>query len=87
MSTRKDYRDRERRGEGNAIPITVRQLEAIVRLSEAMAKMSCSQIATVQHVEEAIRLFTVSSIEATRTGRVGMLNVARESTHPQFRRR
>jgi len=42
VGVRKAYRQRERSGEENAIPITVRQLEAIVRLSEALAKMSLS---------------------------------------------
>lgn len=70
VSMRKAYRDRERTGEGNAVPITVRQLEAIVRLSEALAKMSLSPHAREDHVAEAIRLFTVSSIEATNSGKV-----------------
>jgi DNA replication licensing factor MCM5 len=72
VSMRKAYRDRERTGEGNAVPITVRQLEAIVRLSEALAKMSMSPHAREDHVAEAIRLFTVSSIEATNSGKVVM---------------
>jgi DNA replication licensing factor MCM5 len=42
VSVRKAYRQRERNGEGNAIPITVRQLEAIVRISESLAKMTLS---------------------------------------------
>lgn len=70
VSVRKAYRQRERSGEGNAIPITVRQLEAIVRLSEALAKMSLSPRANEDHVKEAIRLFTVSTVEATNTGKV-----------------
>lgn len=70
VSMRKAYKDRERTGEGNAVPITVRQLEAIVRLSEALAKMSLSPYAREDHVAEAIRLFTVSSIEATNSGKV-----------------
>lgn len=65
VNMRKQYRLRELSGQGNAVPITVRQLEAIVRLSEALAKMSLSPFATQDHVTEAIRLFTVSSIEAT----------------------
>lgn len=70
VSMRKAYKERERTGEGNAVPITVRQLEAIVRLSEALAKMSLSPFAREDHVAEAIRLFTVSSIEATNSGKV-----------------
>ena len=41
------------------VPITIRQLEALVRLSESLAKMRCSAEATVVDVEEALRLFKV----------------------------
>eukprot|EP00002_Diphylleia_rotans_P002321 TRINITY_DN11478_c0_g1_i1.p1 TRINITY_DN11478_c0_g1~~TRINITY_DN11478_c0_g1_i1.p1 ORF type:complete len:726 (-),score=163.07 TRINITY_DN11478_c0_g1_i1:394-2571(-) len=54
--------------EKNAIPITVRQLEAIVRISEALAKITMSQEAAEAHVQEAIRLFRVSTLDATNTG-------------------
>ena len=50
------------------IPITVRQLEAIVRISESLAKMSLSPVATEQHVEEALRLFKVSTFDAAVSG-------------------
>ena len=40
-----------------AIPITVRQLEAIVRISESLAKMEMKPFATDAHVDEAIRIF------------------------------
>lgn len=46
------------------IPITVRQLEAIVRISESLAKMELLDQVEVHHVEEALRLFTVSSLDA-----------------------
>jgi len=42
------------------IPITVRQLEAIIRLSEALAKMTLSNTVHVEHVREAHRLFQVA---------------------------
>ena len=54
----------------NKIPITVRQLEAIVRITEALAKMTLQPTATEQHVEEAIRLFTASTVDALNTGAV-----------------
>lgn len=41
---------------------------AIVRLSESVAKMSLSDIATERHVEEAIRLFNISTYEAVTSG-------------------
>lgn len=51
-----------------AVPITVRQLEAIVRLSESLAKMSLSREVTPTHVAEAIRLFKVSTGQACNSG-------------------
>ncbi|KAJ9596650.1 hypothetical protein L9F63_012347, partial [Diploptera punctata] len=42
--------------------ITVRQLESMVRLSEAMAKMECSDEVSVKHVKEAYRLLNKSII-------------------------
>lgn len=39
--------------------LKVRQLEAIVRIAESLAKMQLSPFATKRHVEEAIRLFKV----------------------------
>lgn len=47
-----------------AIPITVRQLEAIVRISEALARMEMRTVADVNHVNEAIRLFKISTFQA-----------------------
>lgn len=44
------------------IPITVRQLESLVRLAESFAKMVMAPWATLEHVEEAIRLFKVSTV-------------------------
>ena len=44
-----------------SVPITVRQLEAIVRISESLAKMSLSMYVNKDHVAEAIRLFKVST--------------------------
>lgn len=42
--------------------ITVRQLESMVRLSEAIAKMECSNEVQVKHVKEAFRLLNKSII-------------------------
>lgn len=50
-----------------AIPITTRQLEAIVRLSESLAKMRLSAEATMVDVEEALRLFKVSTLAASQS--------------------
>ncbi|KAF1809640.1 MCM-domain-containing protein [Eremomyces bilateralis CBS 781.70] len=52
----------------SSIPITVRQLEAIVRISESLAKLRLSPIATEAHVDEAIRLFLASTMDAVAQG-------------------
>lgn len=61
----------------SSIPITVRQLEAIVRITEALAKLTLSPVATEAHVDEAIRLFLCSTMDAVNQG--GNL-AAREAT-------
>jgi len=51
-----------------AIPITVRQLEAIVRISESLAKMQLQTTATESHVRQALELFRTSTMDAVRSG-------------------
>ncbi|GBP61185.1 DNA replication licensing factor Mcm5 [Eumeta japonica] len=51
-----------------SIPITVRQLEAIIRISESLAKMQLQPFAIETHVAEALRLFQVSTLDAAMTG-------------------
>jgi len=51
-----------------SIPITVRQLEAIIRISESLAKMKLKAFAGEAEVEEALRLFQVSTLDAAMTG-------------------
>ncbi|CAG8589413.1 3998_t:CDS:2 [Funneliformis caledonium] len=48
----------------SSIPITIRQLEAIIRISESIAKVTLSPRVTVQHVEQAMRLFKHSTMNA-----------------------
>jgi DNA replication licensing factor MCM5 len=52
----------------SSIPITVRQLEAIIRITESLAKLSLSPIADESHVDEAIRLFLASTMDAVTQG-------------------
>ena len=52
----------------SSIPITVRQLEAIVRITESLAKLALTPIATEAHVDEAIRLFLASTMDAVNQG-------------------
>ncbi|EEA05284.1 DNA replication licensing factor MCM5, putative [Cryptosporidium muris RN66] len=49
------------------IPITVRQLEAITRIAESLAKMEMQSIASERHIEMAIKLFTKATMEAIRS--------------------
>jgi DNA replication licensing factor MCM5 len=58
---------RDEQGEdAQAVPITVRQLEALVRISEGLAKMQLKADVEPHHVEEAIRLFKVWGKERAR---------------------
>ncbi|CAD6499208.1 BgTH12-04860 [Blumeria graminis f. sp. triticale] len=52
----------------SSIPITVRQLEAIIRITESLAKLSLSTVASEFHVDEAIRLFLASTMDAVKMG-------------------
>lgn len=52
----------------NGIPITVRQLEAVIRISEAIAKMRLEPEVRPEHVQEAHRLFKVSTLNAAASG-------------------
>ncbi|XP_076283365.1 DNA replication licensing factor Mcm5 [Lasioglossum baleicum] len=64
-STREHEKDTEKR---ISIPITVRQLEAVIRISESLAKMQLQAFATEVHVNEALRLFQVSTMDAALSG-------------------
>ena len=55
-------------GKRTSIPITVRQLEAIIRVSESIAKMRLSPFASEADVDEALRLFQVSTLDAAMSG-------------------
>ncbi|KAF2703073.1 MCM-domain-containing protein [Pleomassaria siparia CBS 279.74] len=52
----------------SSIPITVRQLEAIIRITESLAKLSLAPVADETHVDEAIRLFLASTMDAVNQG-------------------
>mmetsp|Transcript_51991 Transcript_51991/g.125407 ORF Transcript_51991/g.125407 Transcript_51991/m.125407 type:complete len:881 (+) Transcript_51991:85-2727(+) len=51
----------------SAIPITVRQLEALVRISESLAKIRLDSEVRIEDVNEALRLFRVSTMAANAT--------------------
>ncbi len=75
---RDSVRQRGVTGTAAPIPITVRQLEAIVRISEALAKQELSPVATRMHVQEAIRLFNVSTLDAASSGVASAENLPAE---------
>ncbi|SAL97161.1 hypothetical protein [Absidia glauca] len=71
VAIRREVKESERETQvRSSIPITIRQLEAIIRISESLAKMTLSPIANEQHVEEAIRLFKYSTMDAVQSGGV-----------------
>jgi DNA replication licensing factor MCM5 len=51
-------------GQTSAVPVTVRQLEALVRISESLAKMRLDDQVRSEDVTEAMRLFKVSTMAA-----------------------
>lgn len=73
---------KERQAGKQVIPITVRQLEAIVRISEANAKMEMQPIVNEAHVDEAIRLFDVSTVDAINNS--GLLAATSEFIPPAY---
>ncbi|KAI0281595.1 MCM-domain-containing protein [Russula aff. rugulosa BPL654] len=78
--------------ERSSIPITIRQLEAIIRISESLAKMTLSPVVQTYHVEEAIRLFKFSTMDAVSAGSVdglsrGELNQEVNRIEKEIRRR
>jgi len=72
VNIRKRMLQERRTGKGATVPITVRQLEALARISESLARMELSSEANESHVEEAIRLFTVSTLDAANKNATGM---------------
>ncbi|KZT44562.1 putative CDC46-cell division control protein [Sistotremastrum suecicum HHB10207 ss-3] len=60
--------------ERSSIPITIRQLEAITRISEAVAKITLSPVVLPHHVEESMRLFKFSTMDAVSAGSVDGLS-------------
>jgi DNA replication licensing factor MCM5 len=70
VKIRDDVRKQAIQSQGNedaqsVIPITVRQLEALVRLSESLAKTRLDSEVRIEDVNEALRLFRVSTMAAS----------------------
>jgi len=64
--------------EGDSIPITVRQLEAIIRISESLAKMELRDEVDIGHVEESVRLFMRSTMDSANKNREELAPEERE---------
>ena len=74
------------------LSILCRQLEAIIRISESLAKMTLCPTVAPHHVEEAIRLFKFSTMDAVSAGSVeglsrGELNEEITRIEKELRRR
>ena len=71
----KANRSRDREGgssdDQTAIPITVRQLEALIRISESLSKMRLEDEVQAQDIAEALRLFKVSTMAANSADKGG----------------
>lgn len=65
VQTRAEYRG-DKRSVTKKIPITLRQLESLIRLAESFARMELSQFATEKHVQMSIDLFSVSTAETAK---------------------
>jgi len=80
------------RGLTHEILFWVRQLEAIIRISEALAKLTLSPVVKNHHVDEAIRLFKFSTMDAVSAGSAdglsrGELNQEMNKIEKEIRRR
>ncbi len=57
------------------MPITVRQLEAMIRIAESLARMQLAPEAGERHAADAVALFEASTIDAMKSGlTTGALN-------------
>jgi DNA replication licensing factor MCM5 len=72
VKIRNEMREERKGGKKSVVPITVRQLEALARISEALARMELSNEVTETHAEEAIRLFTLSTMDAANKNVTGV---------------
>mmetsp|Transcript_7289 Transcript_7289/g.5567 ORF Transcript_7289/g.5567 Transcript_7289/m.5567 type:complete len:179 (-) Transcript_7289:123-659(-) len=64
----KRLRQNEKNSQKNsAYKVTVRQLESLIRLSEAMARVHCSSVIIPSYVKEVARLVSSSNINIVRS--------------------
>lgn len=62
-------------GTKKTISATPRQLESLIRISEALAKMHLSNVVTADHVNEALRLMRVALQQAAVDPRTGTIDM------------
>ena len=67
-----------------AIPITVRQLEAVIRISESLAKMELLPFVIDRHVEESLRIFQVIYICSNVTVALLIFPITIEFSYVQY---
>ncbi len=81
-----DYYVELRARSKETVSATPRQLEALIRLSEASAKIRLSDIVTISDTERAIKLteFVLREVATDETGRIDIDRIAAE--HPQATR-
>lgn len=51
----------------DSIPVTIRQLESLVRLTQARARVDLSQLATIEHAHDVLSIFRQSMIDVFST--------------------
>lgn len=68
VNDRQQSKEQKISKKSSGIPITVRQLEAIIRLSEALAKIHLCNVVKPEHVDEAHRIFKISTLHAASSG-------------------
>lgn len=66
---------RKVRGGGKTVSATLRQLESMIRLSEARAKMRLAATVTIEDVTEAKNLISTALREAATDPRTGLINM------------
>jgi len=73
------YVDQRKRAEGGAapIPITLRQFEALIRLSEASAKIQLSDVVRIEDADRAIKLMKFSLRQLGMDPDTGLIDIDR----------
>lgn len=69
-----------RGGNSKTITATTRQLESLIRLSQALAKMRLDDYVRVDDVNEAIRLMKIATQAAATDPRTGIIDMDMIST-------